>query len=88
MAWAYERPDGGRSFGFTQSLHYHQNWANDNYRKIILNAVLWIAKADVPPNGVQSTVTEADLYQNLDPKPGSKPVFNLAPANVDPVLIR
>ncbi len=67
LAWAYERPDGGRGFGFT-GAHYHVNWGNDNFRKIVLNAILWIAKADVPENGVQSKVSAADLARNLDRK--------------------
>ncbi len=66
-AWAYERPDGGRGFGFT-GAHYFKNFGNENFRRIILNAILWIAKVDVPADGVQSTVTEEDLRQNLDPK--------------------
>jgi hypothetical protein len=30
---------------------------------------LWLAKVDVPAKGVQDTITEADLTQNLDDKP-------------------
>lgn len=67
MAWAFERPDGGRGFGFT-GCHYHKNWGNDNIRKLVLNAILWTAKLEVPPNGVASTVTAEELKQNLDPK--------------------
>ncbi len=67
MMWVYERPDGGRGFGFTGG-HKHMNWGNENYRKVVLNALLWIAKADVPKNGVESTLTEVDLKANLDPK--------------------
>jgi type 1 glutamine amidotransferase len=67
VAWAYERPDGGRGFGFTGG-HFHENWSNDDFRKVVLNAILWIAKMDVPPNGVESTVTPEDLKQNLDAK--------------------
>ncbi|MDB6109235.1 MAG: hypothetical protein JWR69_985, partial [Pedosphaera sp.] len=67
VAWAYERPDGGRGFGFTGS-HYHKNWGNDDFRKTVLNALLWIAKMEVPPDGVQSSVSEEDLQENLDPK--------------------
>jgi type 1 glutamine amidotransferase len=67
MMWVCERPDGGRGFGFTGG-HAHQNWANDDFRKVVLNAILWIAKADVPPGGVASSVTSEDLLQNLDPK--------------------
>jgi hypothetical protein len=68
MMWTFERADGGRGFGFTGG-HKHKNWADDNYRKVFLNALLWVAKAEVPASGVESTVSEEDLKQNLDPKP-------------------
>jgi hypothetical protein len=74
MAWAYERPDGGRGFGYT-GLHYHSDWANDNVRTLLLNAVLWLAKMDVPAGGVPSHVTEAELWDNLDPKPARTPAM-------------
>jgi type 1 glutamine amidotransferase len=67
VMWAIERPDGGRGFGFT-GAHFHKNWGNDEFRKVVLNAILWVAKADVPAQGVQSRVTSEDLKQNLDPK--------------------
>ncbi|MCX8090690.1 MAG: ThuA domain-containing protein [Verrucomicrobiae bacterium] len=68
VAWAFERPDGGRGFGFTGG-HFHDNWANDDFRKLVLNAILWVAKVDVPRRGVQSVVTPEMLNANLDPKP-------------------
>ena len=71
MLWAVERPDGGRGFGFTGG-HFHDNWASDNFRKTILNALVWVAKAEVPAGGVESRVTPADLDANLDPKPQPK----------------
>jgi type 1 glutamine amidotransferase len=67
VAWACERADGGRGFGFT-GAHFNKNWGDDNFRKIVLNAILWTAKAEVPADGVQSTVTKEELEQNLDPK--------------------
>ncbi len=67
MMWVIERPDGGRGFGFT-GAHYHKNWGNDQFRKVVLNSILWIAKMDVPNRGVESTVTPEDLKQNLDRK--------------------
>jgi type 1 glutamine amidotransferase len=67
MMWTIERPDGGRGFGFT-GAHYHKNWGNDNFRKLVLNAILWSAKADVPSGGVNCPVTADDLKQNLDLK--------------------
>ena len=67
MMWCVERPDGGRGVGFTGG-HFHKNWADDEFRKIALNAMLWICKMDVPENGVQSSVTEEDMKANLDEK--------------------
>jgi len=71
VAWAYERPGVGRGFGFT-GAHYHSNWRHDDFRKLALNAILWLAKIEVPATGVKSTVTEQDLAANLDPKPPRK----------------
>jgi hypothetical protein len=67
MAWAMQRENGGRGFGWT-GAHYHRNWGNDNFRKLVLNAILWTAKVEVPSNGVQSQISQDDLKQNLDPK--------------------
>lgn len=73
VAWAYERPDGkGRGFGFTGG-HFHKNWQDDNFRKVVLNAIVWTANAEVPKDGVPSkTPTQEELEANQDyPKPGS-----------------
>jgi hypothetical protein len=64
MAWAYERPDGGRGFGFT-GLHFHANLADDNLRTLLLNAVAWVAKLDVPPKGVPSKTLSRDELERL-----------------------
>ena len=72
VAWAYERPGGGRGFGFTGG-HYQINWANNNFRKIVLNGLVWTAGLEVPPDGVPSkTPTTEQLRANMDePDPGS-----------------
>jgi type 1 glutamine amidotransferase len=67
VMWCIERPDGGRGFGFT-GAHFHRNWGNDDFRRLVLNALVWIAKSDVPAGGVPSTVTAEELTKNLDPK--------------------
>jgi type 1 glutamine amidotransferase len=71
LGWAVERPDGGRSFGFT-GAHFHTNWGNPDFRTLVLNAILWTAKVNVPSGGAPSSVTEEELKQNLDPKPAPK----------------
>jgi len=53
MAWAQQRPDGGHGFGITGG-HFHWNWGNDSFRKLVLNAVVWAAHVEVPPDGVLS----------------------------------
>jgi len=61
LAWAFERSEGGRGFGFTGG-HMHKNWQNDNFRKLVLNAIAWAAKVDIPTGGVPSaTPTENEL---------------------------
>ena len=66
VAWAYERVDGGRAFGFTGG-HVHMNWQQDDNRKLMLNAILWTAKVEIPKNGVpSSTPTKDQMHENLD----------------------
>lgn len=68
VAWARETTGGSRGFGFTGG-HYHKNWQNDNFRKLVLNAIAWAAKVEVPAAGVQSaTPSAAEMEANLDPK--------------------
>jgi type 1 glutamine amidotransferase len=69
MMWVREREDGGRGLGFTGG-HFHRNWGNAEFRKIILNGMLWLAKVEVPAGGVESVLEEGALAQNLDPKGG------------------
>jgi hypothetical protein len=66
MAWAYDRPDGGRGFGFT-GLHDHFNLGNDSFRTVLLNAVAWVSKLEVPEDGVPSkTPTKDELTALID----------------------
>lgn len=68
VMWAVERPDGGRGFGFT-GAHFHVNWQNDQFRKIILNALCWVSKVEVPAEGVGSApVSNQEIKRNLDDK--------------------
>ena len=64
MAWAFERPDGGRGFGFT-GLHKHANLADANFRTLLLNAVAWVSKLEVPAEGVPSQALSRDDLEKL-----------------------
>lgn len=57
VGWAVERSDGGRGFGFTGG-HFYQNWWSTDFRKVILNAIFWTAKLEVPAEGVESKLEE------------------------------
>jgi type 1 glutamine amidotransferase len=77
LAWAYDRPGGGRGFGFTGG-HWHWNWAHDQFRKAVLNGLVWVAGADVPPGGVQSrrpTVAELEAGQDYKGTPWKRDVI-------------
>jgi hypothetical protein len=56
-----------RGVGFTGG-HTHRNWLEPSFRKVVLNALLWICKVEVPTAGVASEATEEDIKANMDPK--------------------
>jgi type 1 glutamine amidotransferase len=69
VMWLYERTKmPGRSFGHT-GVHYHWEWGHPDFRTIILNAILWIAGAEIPQGGVSTPfITLEDLEANQDYK--------------------
>ena len=50
VGWAFERPDGGRSFGFVCG-HFHDCFANDSFRRAAVNGILWSSGLNVPEGG-------------------------------------
>ncbi|MGB2560946.1 MAG: PVC-type heme-binding CxxCH protein [Akkermansiaceae bacterium] len=65
---------GGRGIGFVGG-HYHRNWAIDDFRKLVLNSIVWLARAEIPEGGVPSKpVTLEMLNANLDRPVEGKPV--------------
>jgi type 1 glutamine amidotransferase len=60
VCWAWERPDGGRSFGFS-GLHYHRNWREETYRRLVAHGVLWTMKLPIPKSGMNVALDEADF---------------------------
>lgn len=59
IAWAYQRADGGRSIVFG-GMDYHDNLKLDDFRRFLLNSIVWAAGSDVPAGGVQSP-TPSDI---------------------------
>jgi putative membrane-bound dehydrogenase-like protein len=80
VAWAFQRPDGGRSFGFTGG-HFHWNWGHDDVRRLVTNAILWTAGEEVSATGAKMAggVGIENLLENQDFDP---------PKNFDPQQIK
>ena len=58
ICWAWERPAGGRSFGFV-GLHFHSNWQRAEYRRLVTQGILWTLELPIPKEG---------LNVEIDPK--------------------
>lgn len=54
LAWARESRSGSRGFTFAAG-HYLSTFDNPQVRKMLLNAVLWTLKSDVPAAGARDT---------------------------------
>ncbi len=72
VAWAFERPGGaGRSFTFT-GAHLHASFAEEGYRRLLVNGILWSAGLDVPAVGATVKLDAAALPGYLTPPPAEK----------------
>jgi hypothetical protein len=71
-AWTFEAEDGHRGFGFTGG-HKHANWGNEDFRRLVTNAILWTAKVDVPAGGAKADFDAAELFRHMDRKAPPKP---------------
>ena len=54
VAWAYQRPDGGRSLVWGGSDFHDNMHGVAEYRRFLLNGILWTATGNVPRGGVSS----------------------------------
>ncbi|MBM3843901.1 MAG: hypothetical protein FJ397_11690, partial [Verrucomicrobia bacterium] len=79
IAWAHQRPGGGRGFGFT-GADLHRSWTYPSQRTLVLNGILWSAGLPVPAGGVQVDLDPAALERNLDDKPAPAPAKRPAKA--------
>jgi type 1 glutamine amidotransferase len=60
VAWACERPDDGLSIGFS-GLHFHRNWQNAAYRRMVAQGILWTLRLPIPAEGLNVDVEPEDL---------------------------
>ena len=68
VSFAYERTGGGRSFVFTGG-HLHESFAQEGYRRFLVNGVLWAAKVEVPSAGSPATLDESKIKSYLSEVP-------------------
>lgn len=71
VAWAYDRPEGGHSFTFT-GAHLHASFAEEGYRRLLVNGILWTAGLEVPKGGARVDLDAAELPKYLKPAPAKK----------------
>ncbi|MEQ1827001.1 MAG: ThuA domain-containing protein [Pirellula sp.] len=67
VAYAYDRPNGGRSFSFT-GLDAHSAWSLKGMRQMLVNGVLWTAGQEIPTSGAPSDISEDQLKAMLTPR--------------------
>lgn len=80
VAWAWERPDRGRSFGFV-GLHFHANWQLPVYRRFVVQGVRWSLKLPIPDGGVDLKIDPKVLeIDGKLPPPGPLPTKKAAAA--------
>jgi type 1 glutamine amidotransferase len=70
VAWAWERPDGGRSFGFSGG-HFHENWNKPEYRRLLAQSILWSLDISIPKDGLN--VDLEDKLLQLAPRDRKSP---------------
>lgn len=67
VAWAFERPGGGRSVSFT-GAHLHASLAQEGYRRFLVNGILWAAGVEVPKAGAPVELKAGQLGSYLEKK--------------------
>jgi len=68
VGWAYERKNDGRAYATTLG-HFYRNFQQEPFRRMVVNAILWTAHAEVPSDGAQVDLSDQELA--LPPQPES-----------------
>lgn len=82
VAWAWQRDDGGRAFGYT-GVHLSAALDDPQVRRMLLNAVLWTTGMDVPATGARDGRPPAPARPGRvgppSPSPADWPTFQRDP---------
>lgn len=63
LAWCVENSTRSRGFGFTGG-HFHQSWSQPDYRKLVLQGILWTARVPIPEYGI--ALTALPIHPDID----------------------
>jgi type 1 glutamine amidotransferase len=55
VCWAWDRPDGGRSFGYV-GIHFHSTWERTEYRRLVVQGILWTLGMPIPKAGASGDI--------------------------------
>jgi hypothetical protein len=70
VSWAWQRPGGGRSFGFS-GCHFHKNWELPQYRRLVIQGIAWTLDRPIPRGGLDVDVAAPELKLRR-PRPAAK----------------
>jgi mono/diheme cytochrome c family protein len=82
LAWAFERNGGGRSFTYS-GAHFLAAFDAEPLRKVLLDAILWTAHADVPAQGMHWSLPQQPTEETA-PRPTPSPATDIATFHHDP----
>ncbi len=68
VAWCVQRADSGRGVGIVMP-HYFRNWKVGPLRTLVLNAICWTAKLDIPAGGVQASLPDLSTFESGSVEP-------------------
>ncbi|WP_406699399.1 ThuA domain-containing protein [Singulisphaera sp. Ch08] len=67
VSWLYDRPGGGRSLTFTGG-HLHKSFAEEGYRRFLVNGILWTAGVAIPASGAPVALDTGALLERANEK--------------------
>lgn len=65
LAWLRVGEKGQRGFAFTGG-HFHHNWNDSDFRKLVLNGIVWSAGLGFSKSGVVSNNPNVVIYKTID----------------------
>ncbi|MBK1879629.1 ankyrin repeat domain-containing protein [Pelagicoccus mobilis] len=87
LAWSRVGEKGQRGFGFTGG-HFHSNWNDDDFRRLVLNGIAWTAGMEIPDHGVVSDFPSIVKYKTVEESIARGDVADMAShLEIDPSLL-